>query len=193
MRTETINIYLFDELSDAAKEKARDNFRYSDTIDNSDNDSTLDSFCSLFDCKYVPYGYLRHNFESEGQLEWLSLHKYIMNNYYKEILKPKQYWITNGRINCVGVNSKTRYSKILVECNCPMTGFYMDDIILSPILEFIKKPRKITFNDLLTECYELWEKAINEEKEHQQSNEYIDSELSELYEFTIDGKIYCNL
>lgn len=191
-----IKIYKFEELTEESKEKARRIFRTANHVngyawDNENNDS-LKAFLDLFNCSLKRGGYVRCNDSDTGEMEGLRLYKYIMNNFYDDIYKPKSYWINDGIRNCVGMNSKTRYSKIFkVWDNCSLTGYCMDNDLLQPVIDFLKKPSGTCFNDLLTSCYESWEYTVKKEQEYQDSNKAIDENISiNEYEFYEDGSLY---
>jgi len=196
MRTEIINIYSFEELEEPSKEKARQWYRGCNQSDgyswDKENSDSLKAFFSFFDCHLVRGGFILHNDNETGKLEGLRLYKYIMNNHYNDIYKPKKYWICDGHRNAVGTNSKTRTSRITVDYgNCPLTGYCIDCDLLQPIIDFLKKPIDIPFNDLLTWCYESWEKAVESDHEYQDSSEYIDETITvNEYEFYGNGEKY---
>lgn len=67
----------------------------------------------------------------------------------------------------------------------------MDESLLKPIYEFLKKPSdSINFLDLLDDCFNEWVKAGNADIDYQNSDEFIIGEIenNELF-FTIDGTI----
>lgn len=88
-----------------------------------------------------------------------------------------------------------RVSRIFFETpDCPFTGFYMDDVLLQPIHDFIKKPLKYkhwTMEDLLQDCLNSWLIACDEDYEYCQSREYaIDCIQVNEYEFYVNGSKY---
>ena len=196
MRTATIEIYKYEELSDAAKEKAREWFREANQNDGyaweSENQDTLKAFLDMFDCQ-LRRDFCRCNDSDIGELSGLKLHKYLTANFYSEIFKPKQYWICQGIKNCVGSGAKKRESNIFVNpYNCSLTGYCMDNEILEPVINFILKPNVNTcFDDLMDSCFEAYKKAVQKDRDFQDSDEYIEeSIIANEYEFTADGKIY---
>lgn len=89
-----------------------------------DNDSTLYKFYDLFDpqeCRSL-------------KLTGHRLSKYIINNYWDDIHSKKYY------CKVVGSSYNHRYSNIQVTRDSPLTGYYLDDIILEPIYNFIDHP-----------------------------------------------------
>jgi len=202
MRTIRTKVYKFDELSKKAQEVAADWWR--NTNDEihwaEENRQSMEEFAKIFPIKVTDWCYgsrgegVSFRFTCEDTIEELSgvrLATYIWNNYRSEIYKPKQYWICNGRHNCVGQNAKHRNSKVFLydEFACPLTGYYMDNEILAPLYAFMKKPGNKDFKDVLEDCFDAWIKACNNEVEYQNSFEYIAEHLeANEYEFTKEGK-----
>jgi hypothetical protein len=205
MKTKTINVYSFDELSNSAKSKAIDNWRNnnyeSGSFWASENRQSMEKFAELFPIKIIDWSYggrgegVYFRFTDDynlGEMSGLRLAKFIWNNYKSDIYTYKYYSICNGRKNCVGIGSKSRHSKIqLEEFGCPFTGFYMDNEILAPLFDFMRKPSKnTTFKDLLDECFEAWIKACNDDTESQNSDESITETIqANEYEFDESGNL----
>lgn len=213
MRTKTVTVYSFNELSDKAKERAVNDyfsggFEYPYATENSD---TLNKFCELFGikCKNFEYGY--HNYINLNldmvddcilELKGVRLLKYLMNNYYSDLFKPlyrKALKTDNKHVNHSRIrvtelkNGKilnSYYSAIEKSTDCVLTGYCIDNDILEPVYRFIKKPSNYTtFQDMLHECGETWLKACREDYEYCSSIEAIgeDFEANE-YEFDEHGK-----
>lgn len=69
--------------------------------------------------------------------------KYIYNNYYPVLYKPREFT----------KNGKTQESKILKEKNWDINGYYLDYDLLSPIFYFLEKPdENINFLSLMEKC-----------------------------------------
>lgn len=203
-RTIRVKVYKFNELNEQAKQKAIDNWRNeSHEISWSDeNADTLRRFADIFPCKLKSWCYgdrgegVYWTFTGEDQIEELSgqrLATYIWNNYHNDIYKPKQYWIYQGRHNTVGQGAKHRDSKVSLydEFACPLTGYCMDNEIIAPLFDFMRKPDTRDFKELLESCFDAWIDACNNDVEFQNSDEVISETLeSNDYEFTQDGKRY---
>ncbi len=194
MRNVRTKVFKFSELDEKAKQKAINQHR--DVIAECDfwegeNQDCLKEFCKVFPAKITRDG-LRY--AGECELTGVRLATHIWNNYRSQIYKPKYYSICNGHKNCVGINSKHRYSKIqLDEHGCPLTGFYLDNEILSPIFDFMRKPDNSDFSDLINQCYSAWEKAIEADREFQLSDEMVIEGIeANEYEFLKDGSLYHN-
>jgi len=190
MKTKTINLYSFDELSEEAKERAIDQLRPDYNFWQGENQDTLKKFCQIFPVKLG-----RNSFQFIGDHENMSgqrLATYIWNNYRNEIYEPKQYWICQGRPNTVGANSKHRNSKVFLydEFACSLTGFYMDNLILAPIFDFMRKPDNRDFEQLMDECFSAWQKGCEDDFDFQRSDEQvIETIKSNDYLFTETGKL----
>lgn len=205
MKTRTITVYSFDELSDKAKQNAIEYFRNRNYEDGNfwanENRQSMEKFAELFPIKVTDWSYggrgegVSFRFTDDYNLEGmkgLRLAKYIWNNYKDNIYKPRYYSICNGIKNCVGLNSKGRYSKVqITEFGCPFTGFYMDNEILAPIFDFMRAPSPNTdFKDLLNDCFNAWVKACNDDVESQNSDENIIETIeANEYEFDENGNL----
>ncbi len=195
MRTIRTKVYQFSELSEQAKQKAIENYRNSNTeiFWADENRESLKEFAKLFPIIVTDWSYggrgegVSFRFTECGEIENLTgqrLATYLWNNYNVDIYSKKYYSIhENG-------SYKSRYSKIQSEpFNCPLTGYCMDNELLSEIWDFINKPDSRNFKDLLEDCFSEWIKACNADIEDQNSDENITSNIeANEYEFTIDGK-----
>lgn len=214
MRTETIEIYTFEELDDAAKEKAISNYRAS-RHEYAWPEEWMDSLkafaetigVKLTDWSIGPYShsYITWEFynydtppnEAEmmpgENMTGLRLRTWLINNWLPEFSSPKTYWITGGRRGAIGPGAKKRHSKIFVEYDqCSLTGYCGDYTLVNTILEHIKDwDRGYTLRDIVKECMEEFISDYNSDMEHQDSDEYITEELiANEVEFTKDGEVY---
>lgn len=194
MKKREITVYNISELSEKAFEKA-----YSDFCSNdyypwfSENEATINAFCEIFpikakDWEYGYRNYVNCEFTEEAEIAELTgirLLKYLVNNYWHILYPPKQYWICNGRVNCVGQNAKHRKSKVFCEPNCSLTGYCIDYDILEPLIDFIKKPNETDFEQLLYECLQSWVYACNKDFEYYYSEESF-REIAELNDYEYD-------
>lgn len=170
MRTETktVTYYTINELSESAKERARD--WWMQDMDYAWNDEWMDSmqaFCKVFPIKAKDYqigafcsAYVRADFTSDLDLSGVRLFKYIQNNF--------------GH---------------LLGGDCPLTGYCGDESLFDPIRAFMKRPSKnVSFSDLLTECLDNWAEDFKSDMESQHDPEYVDDHLeTNGYEFLEDG------
>jgi hypothetical protein len=202
MRTQQISIYKFSELPEDAQQRAIDDWRQRDEPAwDSENRESLKAFESLFPISSTDWEYGYHNYinykldyvydDEIFDLTGIRLLKYLVNNYWDSIYKGK-YYSTHGNWVDGNYKYKFRHSNCQYESCCPFTGYFMDDILLDPIHEFIKNPNEYTtFEQLLYECLQAWVYACRDDWEYQQSDEYI-KEIIEVngYEFTENGDFY---
>lgn len=204
MRIIETAVYKFDELSEQAQQKVIENWRTDEQHPWSDeNRESLEAFCNLFpikstDWEYGYRNYINSRFTGDSDHEELSgirLQRYLVNNYWRDLFKGKYYSI-NLREN--GTYSfKSRHSRCQFESSCPFTGYFMDDVILQPIIQYMLDPRKTgsfwqqtNFADLLHDCLQAWLKGCQDDYENWLSEEYIREEIfANDYEFTEDGKL----
>lgn len=201
MKEVTIKVYPINELDQPQQEKAFYNWLESDDYTwNAENKDTLEKFSDIFPIKVKKYEYGYQNFidwnftESEEieNLSGIRLMKYIYNNYFQYIFKGK-YYSTKGHYDENNkYHYKHRYSKIIFENCCPLTGYCMDDDILEPIYKFLKNPEKhITFYHLLSDCLYSWVHACQNDYEHSTSKEFFIEECQANERlFYSDGKEY---
>ena len=67
---------------------------------------------------------------------------YLHNNFGSHLFVPKIYY--KGR--------RRRRSRLFCTTECPLTGYYMDKMILDPIYCFFTHPDNTTFYDLIECC-----------------------------------------
>ena len=188
--TKQINLYSFNELSDEIKQNVINNWRVNDEYYyGNENEDSLNAFCELFNIKVkdYDYGYRKYinvsfNLDNDVlNLRGLKLYKHLINNYYRDLFKPKYYY----------KNIKRRFSKIQVQNVCIMTGYCMDNSILEPIYDFLKKPYNTDFESLLNDCLNNWLIACENDYEYWNSAECIINEIeSNDYQFLDNGNIY---
>lgn len=205
MRTITTNLYTFNELSDEAKEKAIENYRYSDfdfawqreTID------TINAIAEGMNCKAKWYSYdgitydvSFYSRETEdienlsGKRAWA----YIWNNYLYPNREYKTYW-KDKVIHCDGRKNWKRKSKISFGFdNCPFTGYCADCCFIEAWREWQKLFRNnsaLTVGDFIDLVANNLSKEWTSDNEYQNSDEGIAEILSiNEYEFTEDGNRY---
>lgn len=220
MKTIQIQLYKFDELSEAAQQKAINLERENVCIDfiYDDAHSTVKAFNEVFNTSGARNSWLDVNtghFEYQIlELKGFRLQKYLWNNfkdtlYKRKYLKhgelaavkkayhrmKKQTEITNNCTN-KGKISVSYYSNIQKESkNCNLTGMCYDDDMLQPIYDFLEKRDfsncSINFEDLLKNCFDEMKKTIENEIEYRNSDESIIEELQDSdNDYTENGKIY---
>jgi len=202
MRTET-NIYKFDELSEEAKKKAiewylGDGLEYHFYKDNLD---TLNSFENIFNIKVTDYSYggycmphiswdfTDHDSEYIEELEYVRLLKYVINNFWNYLYKPRVKYLKAVGSN----NNKERISNIFLDETCTLTGYYMDMEILNPIYNFLNNFKEpcLNYSELISECLDSFIYACNRDWEWCHSEEYaIENIKANEFEFDENGGIW---
>lgn len=188
MRTEIVGIYSYDELSDDAKEKAREYFRHNDyeyAWTDEWNDS-INAFCKVMPVErgdyqigafYPSYQHCVFTDDDAAELYGVRAYKWLLNNGY------------NGAFNKYTGEFET--AQKIIEGTCPLTGYCGDCDLFYPIAEFMKKPGNRALSELFQDCFDSWLKAYQSDLEYQNSDEYIEeSIIANEYEFTKDGKFY---
>lgn len=199
MKTRTINIYEFSELSDTAKETALSDFRDDgEFFWWSDWEKSLKEFSDAIGIRtsyaISPYSHSHcniadHSFEDgQTELSGMRLRTFLLNNYYHILYEKKTYGKYVKRDNEEWTYN--RYSKIQYQGTCcPFTGFCGDEDLLDPIKDFIDHPKDITLIELLEECLNFWMKTVISDMEQQDSEEFISEHFdANEYEFDEDGK-----
>lgn len=188
--TETFEVFKLNELSAKSQETAYErwlnNFEY---FWADENRSTLDEFCKLFDVRVYDWEYgCNYNYrfditnEDAEELCGLRLWKFLMNNFWNFLYERKVF----------STGNKKRKSKILYEKNsCFLTGYCMDDTILSPVYDFLEKPCELNYRELIDSCLDNFFSACNQDYEYEISRENFETECSENgWEFFSNGKLY---
>lgn len=168
MRTVEVNVYKFNELEDDVKEKVLDNYRYTmDFFWTHENEESFKEFGDWIG----------------GLVDW-SVGAYT---YSRASCKLNWYDWTRG-----GFDTLAWLKENLSEKECPFTGYYMDEMILKPIREFMEKPDKHQdLQDLADRCADAFWRAYQEDLEFQLSDEYIiDMIEANEWEFTKDGETW---
>lgn len=190
MRTIQTDVFQFDELSEKAKEKARDWYRSGDTYAwQEENRASLDAFCAVFpvqvrDWSYDAYDFdIRHSVTCDEEVAELTgprLVAYLANNFGHVFSERKTY----------RVRDRVRKSRAMqVSTDCPFTGYCMDESLLDPLRAFLKKPGLTTFGDMLTDCLDAWGKACRDDCAWQATDENVDESIrANEYEFTEEGE-----
>ena len=189
MKNLTIALYDYKELSTDAKKIAHKNF--TDNLQNFDFYNCKEAFETLqkcllfFDYKITDYSFdfynattahlpiktLLHQEEIEN-LTYVRLSKYITSHYSTNTIYNTQYNVFQD----IG--------------QCPITGMCYDYDFLSPIKNFINKPTKISFKELIKESTQNILKTIEKEYQYYQTESYFISELEKNEQlFLSSGKL----
>ena len=106
---------------------------------------------------------------------------YLHNNFGSHLFVPKIYY--KGR--------RRRRSRLFCTTECPLTGYYMDNMILDPIYCFFTHPDDTTFYDLIECCLDTFFRACRDDARYCRSEEYF-AELAEsnAWEYLASGTAY---
>lgn len=193
MKTETINLYRYSELSDEAKERALDDWR-AHNYEINWQDELFDSLKTLIErsgFKLSDYSlglersYIRLDMPDEiAVMEGPRAMAWIENNLLSNLrISPAQY----------KAKGYAKYGKAYrVGCikPCPFTGVCYDEDFLDSLLANIRQ------GYCLKDCYNWlankYQELLDAEYEYQTSEEYI-AETFEAndYHFTEDGTLWC--
>jgi len=195
MKTKTISIYEFSELSQEAKEHAIEQYREGNT-EIFWASEILESLKGLFEnCSGVKLkdyslgeynSWIRVDFTNE-EVENLSGKRamaWIENNLLCNIRIPENSFALNGTRRKLAQYGQ--YYRAGMIKSCPFTGYWADDDFLESLLKDIKEgcDLKTAFEGLATE----YQKIINNEIEYQNSEEYIAEHMdANNYEFDEEG------
>jgi len=210
MRVRTVeeSIYNYEDLlkieNKELKEKCFKNWRESVYLATEEVEKTLEKFKDMLGIE-AHYNYNEFggdiNFESSFddeilELEGIRLLKYIYNNYDNNLFKGKYFSLWSKKDISYKYYKegypvlKARYSKVIKENTCVLSGVCFDEDILEPIYSFIKNPKGYNFEDLINECLESWLKCAINDYSYQLSEEYFLEETeNNQNEFTEDGEI----
>lgn len=208
MRTETIEIFKFSELTEMAKEKAINWYRNDLDLDiqiyYDEAHATVDKFNQLFGVKNGSRSWLEFDLsgidENLLDLTGLRLRTYVINNFFSRLYKGKYYSLwsnTEKADNVYGKKLKSRHSKVIFNNDCVLTGVDYDNCMLQPVYELIEWSEKSdyhsyqTFENLINDCYKALEQSIEETISYLNSDTSIIENIeANDYEFYIDGSKY---
>ena len=189
MKTIKINLFRFDELSNESQQIAYKNWLDTEREFFWGEEAVVSIKHALDHFGFDMYDYsidyscanqssvsIRRLFDFPDEINNMAgirLYKYIHNNY---LFKPAKY-------NKSGIS--------ILSGNCPLSGYYMDEVFLNEIRNFMIKPYNITFYKLMRLCVLNCLKEIQTDYEYQNSFYYFAllSNANE-FEFTQDGKIW---
>lgn len=199
MRTIQVKLYRFEELDQEAQEKAvEDYLNEGDFYHWGDDDrETLKAFTDAFPVEVTDWEYGYHNYinyrlgypthPDVWEFTGVRLLKYLINNHWRDLFKPKFIGHLKGREKFTPVYSKCQWDNC-----CVLTGYCVDDDTLQPLYDFLKKPDEhTTLEDLLYDCLQSWVYACRGEYEACQSFENVAEILSiNEYWFTENGEFH---
>lgn len=180
MKTITINLYDFDELSKEAKTKAlQEHCSQSDFFWYDEYFESLKAGIEHFDFELNDYSidytgyspsYIKITAKDDCDLTGEALKTYLLANYneaFNQITKKYQPTFTE-------------------DLDCMFTGYCADISFMEPINEFIKKPYDITIEELIQKGFDNWLKDIKSEYEYTQTEDYF-KDHCEANEYTFEA------
>ena len=200
--TNTFNVFRFDELSDEAKEKALDNFRYiNDFAWQDEMINSIKAIAKAMNCRASWYSYdgiaydVSFDSYSEEDIENLKgkrAYAYIFNNFLFPNRSFKTYWL-NHIIHCDGRKNWCRKSKLFFGWDdCPFTGYCADCCFIEAWREWVEGFNKnSTVGDFILGVANRLGDEWTNDNQYQMSDEYI-KEMFNIndYEFLEDGTVY---
>lgn len=212
MKTITLNIYQYDELSDAAKKKAVENMR--ETIgsmlcdfDADDYRSALEKIEKIFEikvddwCVGYPGTYSHWRFNENSRFSDLSDNPRFLVRYLDEV----ERYCRKGRFysspfrkvpvdkeHPAGLDYTKRYSKVMFERNYCLTGSWTSAVVddyMEKRWDYVRKHRTIEdfVDDMLYNFFKQWER---DQECNYEDEAVINTILGNDYEFTEDGMRY---
>ena len=166
---QTINIYSYDELNEAAKQKAiseiQENEHYLGDVPLFEAIESLKGFSNYYNLS-LTYSlsiipdrgeHITATIEDDdlAELSGVRLFKYLTNNFDTYI---SQY-------------TKKRASTLAGDC--PFTGVCYDEFLLDEIRSFMKQPDERTFQELINDCTTNLKRTLHNEGEYIYSDEGI--------------------
>ena len=173
MRLKTTAVYQFSELTDRAKDKARDWYRQGIEYDwGHDNMASLKAFASWFDLKIKNYSLGGSDNRSQGVSFEVTIDDKIAELQGVRLWK----WFNNQR------------ALPDLSGNCPFTGYCFDETLLDGIRKFLNRPWNCTYEELMQDCIDDFCKDYANDVDYQYSDEAVDESIAaNEYEFLEDG------
>lgn len=205
MKEHVIKTYYFDELSAAAKDKAWvNNGDLWDMWQSDEFSATLERFEKIFDVRVYDYRvgngiyspfikFCTHlgGADADDNLggDPLRVARYVWNN-YAEYITTGKYYSTRGEYIDGKYTYKSRHSRVITTMSdCPLTGFWVDQEILQPVLDCLSYRRFFnSYYELIKACLDAFINVWDAEIEYYNSFEYFAEWATENeIEFLADG------
>lgn len=158
MKTKTITLYTVDELSEKAKDRAWIDWQASDCYHwDTENRETLKAFCEDL------WISLPSNWEYGGGCA--PSVSFPSEATYQITGEPDCEELRGVRLWKYLTNNRSRWEALTPE-SCPYTGYYMDEEIRGPLLDFLDKPNQTQdLDQLIYECLQNWVQACDRDHE----------------------------
>ena len=202
MRIVETKVYNFRELSEIAKERAREDHRCNMELSwQEENAASVEAIASAMNCtaEYSSYDGISYDvtLTSNDDIEDISgirAWKYVWNNFIEPNLEGKAICgaVRNGKLNyrmAGGERTLLYHSKATLQFSMPFTGYYMDDALWMAWNQHRKDfAGNYTVEDFIDDVAVELSRDWTGDNENQMSDEAIDEELSiNNYEFTEEG------
>lgn len=204
--TRTRTVYKYDELSEKAKTHAwTENMESDEYPWSHENRKSLEMFCEHFSISVTDWEYGGYSLPHISwtlkdswyydytdkilDFEGVRLHKWIVNNCWDWLFKPKTI-STTGRYVDGRYTYKSYKSKCQVDNSCVLTGYCVDDDLLQPLYCFLKNPQEgIALERLIGNCLDSWLQYCHKDRESYFSQEYFaEQAIEQGYEFYENGE-----
>lgn len=186
MKTIRVNVYKFHELSKEIQDKlVKENMEriYSGAMEsiNEDIDESIKKFMYYTSVSTSRCNLVVLDNQEDHKLEGKYLYRRVRQLIDAYFSEPKRYY----------KNGKCRYSNIIIDQSCVLTGCYTDNVILSPLFAYIEGKLNVnSYHELIKACFKSVDNFIHENEEYFSSNDYIKEILeNQDYDYTIDGTI----
>lgn len=198
MKTITLELFSYEDLTDKAQTRAYHDWQKEDRYFwGAENSKSFDEFMKAFELRITGRSeeLISENGNSVDEIGGFRLAKYIWNNYESVLFKRAYRKHLDGahphRNTEVREKYTACYSSWKVETGCVLTGYCMDDSILAPIYEFLKKPdESVTFEYLMNSCKSAYVEAYTADVEYGNSVELFKEECeSNDWTFEADGSM----
>lgn len=192
MRILETKLFMFDELSGEAKEKARTWMRDCNAQDSFAIDEAMDSSKALFEVANIkltnwevgPYAYSSVTFDmgDAGKLSGPRAIAWLENNLLSK-LRITQEAFNKNRKDYMGYGDGYRVGKVK---SCPLTGVCYDEDLLESLRKSVASGD--TLKDAFANLADVVRKVTEAECEYQNEDEQIDDTIrANEYEFMEDG------
>ena len=205
MKVHEVKTYSFEELSEEAKQKALKDLRETECQCEppwaTEYRDTWDALEKLFNVsaeydRGVSVSFRKWYYDQPREFTGARAMAYLWNNYGNDIFKGK-FYSTAGTWKDGKYSYKKRYSKCILDFDCPLTGVCYDMDALDGMVNFMRgkmsawEYKNTSVEDLVCGCFEDLAKAWDNENEYRLSDEGL-KELIEAndWEYLEDGRMF---
>lgn len=204
MRTITMNVYKFDELSETAKRYARNTYRENAYEDYDEYGLSIKAIGQVlgmrpdWEISLCSHSYVKFERNLDEEIEELTgvrALKWVWNNWIEKTLRGKVigklFPCEKSKEHPTGLDYKFYYSKATKEFSCPFTGFTMDMVFMETyqhMQEEVREGKEPDIDDFLKDLESRLCEDWLSEIEYRDSDEYIDEMIeANDYEFYENG------